>query len=240
VTTAYDKGSVAEAAIAFRAARLGVPVLRPGSGHARYDLALDIGGELLRVQCKWGRLDREDSVVCVKCSGSRHAPRGYIRTTYAEDEVDLFGIYCGELDRSFLLPIQLAAGKHQVQLRLTPSRNAQRAGVILAGDYEFDGAIAQLGERSAGSRKVAGSNPASSTPPGAGVVVGAHAFRERFGYWMELAASGRDVVITSRGKRRLRLIAIEPTGTPPRIQPIPTPEDAQLTAELAGSSASSS
>jgi len=57
---------------------------------------------------------------------------------------------------------------------------------------------------------------------------------------MELAASGRDIVITRRGKRRLRLIAIEPAGAPPRIRPIGTLEGPQLTAELAGSSASSS
>jgi PD-(D/E)XK endonuclease len=158
-----DKGDIAEAALTFQASRLGIPVLLPWSGHARYDLVFDIVGRLFRVQCKWGRLDRASSVVCVKCGGSRHAPGGYVRTTYAEDEVDVFGIYCGELDRCYLLPIQLVAGKHQVQLRLTRPRNSQRAGVILASDYEFHGAIAQLGERSAGSRKVAGSNPASST-----------------------------------------------------------------------------
>jgi hypothetical protein len=163
VQTGNEKGDIAEAALTFRAARLGLPVLRPWSGHARYDLAFDLSGRLFRVQCKWGRLDRGGSVVCVKCGGSRYGPRGQVRTTYGEDEFELFGIYCGELDRCFLLPIQLAAGKHEVQLRLTPARNRQSAGVILASDYEFDGAIAQLGERSAGSRKVGGSSPPSST-----------------------------------------------------------------------------
>jgi hypothetical protein len=33
----------------------------------------------------------------------------------------------------------------------------------MAGDFDFDGAIAQLGERAAGSRKVVGSSPTSST-----------------------------------------------------------------------------
>jgi hypothetical protein len=41
-----------------------------------------------------------------------------------------------------------------------------------------------------GSHEVVGSSPISSTPSrGADIVVGAHAFRERFGYWMQLAAA---------------------------------------------------
>jgi hypothetical protein len=56
-----------------------------------------------------------------------------------------------------------------------------------------------------------GSIPISSTPsPGADVVVGAHAFSERFGYWMELAAGGTDVIVTRREKARLRLVCAEP------------------------------
>ncbi len=42
----------------------------------------------------------------------------------------------------------------------------------MASDYELPGAIAQLGERLAGSQKVAGSSPASSTPPKAAREIG--------------------------------------------------------------------
>jgi prevent-host-death family protein len=212
-----DKGDIAEAALTFRATGLGIRVLRPWSGHARYDLVFDVGGRLLRVQCKWGRLDCADSVICIRCGSSRHAPTGYVRTTYGEDEVDLFGIYCGALDRCYLLPSQLVAGKHHVQLRLTRPRNSQRAGVILAGDYEFHGAIAQLGERSAGSRKVAGSNPASSTSPSdPEILVTAHELREKFGYWMQRASAGANIVVTRRGKRLLRLMPVRaPAATAP-------------------------
>jgi len=48
-----------------------------------------------------------------------------------------------------------------IHLRLGPTRNNQRLGVKMAAAYEL-GAIAQLGERSAGSRKVEGSSPSSS------------------------------------------------------------------------------
>lgn len=62
-----------------------------------------------------------------------------------------------------------------------------------------------------GSHEVVGSSPISSTPPsGVDVVVGAHELRERFGYWMQLAATGTDVVVTRHGSTRVRLTRAEP------------------------------
>jgi hypothetical protein len=63
-----------------------------------------------------------------------------------------------------------------------------------------------LGERSAGSRKVGGSSPPSSTPDADGeVVLGAHDFREKFGYWMERAGADDEILIMRRGRRYARL-----------------------------------
>jgi PD-(D/E)XK endonuclease len=49
------KGNVAEFEIATAALRLGIPVLKPLTEHGRCDLALEIGGRLWRIQCKWGQ-----------------------------------------------------------------------------------------------------------------------------------------------------------------------------------------
>jgi hypothetical protein len=55
-----------------------------------------------------------------------------------------------------------------VQLRLAPTLNNQRQGINWAEHYEFEarlralGAVAQLGERLAGSQKVTGSIPVGS------------------------------------------------------------------------------
>ncbi len=202
--TANDKGNIAEAAIALEAIKLGIEVLRPLAEHGRYDLVLDIGTRLIRVQCKWGSLDRGLGVVCVRVGGSRHTPNGYVTSTYSAEEVDAIAVYCAELGEAFLVPIEVAAGKRQMHLRLDPPRNGQRACINLADDYRL-GAIAQLGERSAGSRKVGGSSPPSSTAQADVEVVGAHEFREKFGYWMERAAAGDEILITRRGRRYARL-----------------------------------
>ena len=113
------------------------------------------------MQCKWGRL--ADDLVLVRTGTCWHSPtRGYVRSTYAEGEVDAFGVYCAALGRCYYLPAAVVAGKSYLHLRLAGARNNQRVGVTMASDYEF-GAVAQLGERLAGSQKVRGSSPLSST-----------------------------------------------------------------------------
>ena len=201
-----DKGPIAELEIATAAVRLGVPVYKPLNEHARADLVFEIGERLWRVQCKWGRVGVDGGAVLVRVGGSRCVPGGYVRSTYTEREIDLLAVYCGELDRSFLLPVRLVAGKQQVQLRLLPSRNGQQACTNLAENFDFEGAIAQLGERLSGTQEVVGSSPTSSTSaPDGPITIGSNPFRDKLGYWMERVARGEEVLITHRGKPRIRL-----------------------------------
>ncbi len=227
------KGNVAEQAIVFEATRHGVPVFRPVGEHERCDLILDVADRLWRVQCKWGRLSPDRDVVRVKLGRSRCTPGGYVRTTYAEEEVDLFGVYCGELDRCFLISGALGCGRREIWLRLTAARNNQRSCVNLADDFDFVGAIAQLGERVTGSHEVAGSSPASSilsATDDRAVVIGSNCLRDRFGYWMDRAAAGHEILITRHGSARVRMTAasvpLPPTLTPASLEPPRTPHTA--------------
>jgi PD-(D/E)XK endonuclease len=200
------KGAVAEIEIVAAATKLGVPVLKPVAEHGRCDLGLDVGGMLWRVQVKWGRLSQAGDVVIVHLGTSRFSTKGYICTTYTEAEVDLFAVYCGDLDRAFLLPAARLAGQGQVHLRLTPPRNGQRACINLADDFDFNGAIAQLEERRRGTPKVVGSSPTSSTQQVAEpITIGSDLFRHRLGEWMQRAAGGEEILVTYRGRPRIRL-----------------------------------
>jgi PD-(D/E)XK nuclease superfamily protein len=155
-----QKGAIAEAAIALEATRLGFVVSRPMTEGRRYDLIVDTGPRLLRVQCKWGR--RQGNVVVVKLSTQRLTPAGYVQTTYQADEIDGIAVYCQEVEECYFLPISRVAGQRGLHLRLVPAVNHQELAINWAADYRF-GAIAQLGERRAGSAKVVGSSPTSST-----------------------------------------------------------------------------
>ena len=115
--------------------KLGYDVYRPLNDGTRYDLIIDIDGRLLRVQCKWG--SRRGDVISIHCCRSRRTATGHLKRAYTAGEVDAFGIYCAELDRCYLLPIDGFSGQKQIRLRLAPARNNQREGIHWAEAYEF-------------------------------------------------------------------------------------------------------
>lgn len=163
--TTNQKGAIAETAIAHAAVKLWIGVSRP-LADLRYDFIFDVGDRLWRVQCKWAV--RQDEVVLVRCYTNRRTRDGMLTRRYADGEIDAFAAYCQELDRCYFLPFDVFGGRRVVHLRLAPSRNNQQTGIHWAKDWEFDatltalGAVAQLGERLAGSQKVRGSSPLGS------------------------------------------------------------------------------
>jgi PD-(D/E)XK endonuclease len=161
VLNTSQKGAVAEMAIAAEAVKAGVVVLRPLAEGGRYDLVFEIAGHFVRVQCKSAR--RAGDVIGAYVGTCRLTPRGYVRTTYGAHEVDAVAVYCPELDSCYLVPVEDLRGRAKIHLRLAPARNNQEVAISYAADYEFRGAIAQLGERLTGSQEVGGSNPPSST-----------------------------------------------------------------------------
>ena len=205
-----QKGGIAETAITAAATKLDIPVLRPVVEHGRYDLAFEIGDRILRVQCKWGALSDDGAIIKVNLTSNWCTPTGYERRYYTADEIDLVAVYCSALDRCYLLPIALVAGRRGIQLRVTPPKNGQRACLNLAVDFEFPGAIAQLGERLRGTQEAAGSSPASSTSLPKTLDVGAHEFRNHFGYYLERAAAGDEVRVSRRGRPYVRLVPEAP------------------------------
>ena len=58
-----------------------------------------------------------------------------------------------------------------------------------------------------------GSSPLSSTPspdPPETLRVGCHEFRNHFGYYLERAADGHEVLVSRRGRPYVRLVSVEP------------------------------
>ncbi len=187
--------------VAAAAAELGIPVLSPMTEHGRYDLVFELGAQMLRVQCKWA--SRHD-VVIVPLSSYRISTRGRVRTVYSSDEIDAVAAYCADLDRVYLLPGDLVDGLSMLYLRLSAPRNGQRAALHWAADYEL-GAVAQgKSVRLAAERTWVRIPPAPSDDP---CVIGAHEFRNRFGWYLERAAAGEEIRVTRRRRPHVRLIA---------------------------------
>jgi len=216
VHSTNHKGAVAEAKVVAAAVDAGVPVLTPVAEHGHYDLAFDLGERIVRVQCKWGALDREKKVICTRIGRSRHTPRGYVLATYAHDDIDALAIYCGELDTCYLVPVDLVADKYALHLRVGAPQNHQRAALHYAADHLLPGAIAQLGERLTGSQKVGGSSPPGSTSslslsPSLDTAwlrntVGMQEFHARIGHYVRHVQAGNTVLVTRWGRPVARLV----------------------------------
>ena len=128
-----DVGLRSEAAILSELVRRGYAVLLPLGVNQRYDLVLDIGGRLVKAQCKTGRL-RAGAVTfstrSIVTSKTRNVFRGYV------GEADVFLVFCPATDGIYVVPVD-EAPKTQMHLRVDGCRNRQREGVNWARDYEL-------------------------------------------------------------------------------------------------------
>ena len=152
--TTDQKGAVAETAIALAALELGIGVYPP-FGDGRCDFIFEVGPRLLRIQCKWA--SRHADVIIVRCYRARRNAAGLLRQYYSDDDVDAFAAYCPEVRQCYFIPFADVPSGATLHLRLAPARNNQARRIRWAAEYEFAatlgarGAVAQLGERRAGS-----------------------------------------------------------------------------------------
>ena len=85
--TTNQKGLLAEQAVIFECVKLGIGVAKPLDDE-RYDLILDVGSELWRIQCKWAVQHGE--VVVIRLYFNRRGPDGMITRRYSAEDVDGF------------------------------------------------------------------------------------------------------------------------------------------------------
>src|SRR5581483_4505956 len=141
--TTDQKGAIAETAVVHEAVKLGIGVLKPVNDGLRYDLVLDVDEVLVRVQVKWA--PREADVVLIRAYSCRRTRDGLLRRPYTPEEIDAYAAYCPELEQCYFLPIADFVGQKYVQLRLAPTRNNQKRGIVWARDYEFTARMRRLG-----------------------------------------------------------------------------------------------
>jgi hypothetical protein len=115
---------------------LGIPVLMPFGENTRYDLVIERGGRLSRVQCKTGRL-RTGAVRFATCSAyGHHRHPSQSRRDY-RGEVDYFAVFCPETNGVYLVPIDDVPTTTQGCLRVETARNNQTRGIRAAEAYEI-------------------------------------------------------------------------------------------------------
>jgi hypothetical protein len=114
---------------------IGCVVSVPFGDNARYDLVIDEGSRLARVQCKTGRL-RLGAVEFSTASSYVHLPSPRDSHRTYQGEIDYFAVYCPHTAGVYLIPIDDVAARRRARLRIDSPRNCQKKRIRLASRYE--------------------------------------------------------------------------------------------------------
>jgi hypothetical protein len=131
-----DKGDRSTLAIMAALREAGFALLMPFGENTRYDLVIDDGTNLARVQCKTGRL-REGAVRFNACSFYGNHRNPAVPSRDYQGQVDYFAVYCPETAGIYLIPIEDLPLRRLGALRVDPPRNGQRKRIRFAADYEI-------------------------------------------------------------------------------------------------------
>jgi hypothetical protein len=125
------RGNAAEAAVLNALVKADLIVLVPFGEGSPYDLVVDTGPALIKVQVKCGRIRNE----CIEfnSAGTDHG-RGQIDY---RGRADVFGVHAPQLDRVYVVSVDDCAS-YRGYLRLTPTRNNQQRRVRYAGDHAIE------------------------------------------------------------------------------------------------------
>jgi PD-(D/E)XK endonuclease len=113
----------------------GFSVLLPFGENARYDLVIDDGTPLSRIQCKTGRLRSGAIRFNTASSYEHHRSSPQPRRSY-HGEIEYFAVHCSDTGGVYLVPIEVPT-YCDASLRVKPARNSQRRRVRFAEDYEI-------------------------------------------------------------------------------------------------------
>jgi len=125
-------GDQSELEVAVALARAGYIVSKPLGDSHRYDLIIDDGEKLSRVQVKTGRLT--SGSVAVHCY-STHAHRGGTMRTY-RGEIEYLGVFCPQTGEVYLVP-ESDLVDSTMHLRVAPTVNRQDRHIRWASRYKL-------------------------------------------------------------------------------------------------------
>lgn len=131
------KGNLGEIAVAHEFIKWGCTVSFPFGDNARYDLVIDDGENLKKVQIKYtGSKSENDSWTC-RCVSSMNHTTNKKFDTYKED-VDIIAFYISEIDTCIMFDILEVGDKTSITIRESIPKNNQSKGIFFIKDHTFD------------------------------------------------------------------------------------------------------
>ena len=134
------KGNSSEAVVLTAYIQAGFLVSLPFGGGAAYDLIVDNGVRLIKVQVKTGKL----ATGCVVYNTRRHRGSRYDTfRSYKEGELDLFAVWCPYNQEIYAIPAEHPFAT-EGRLRLAQTLNFQQKKIKWARDYSWEKHIEHL------------------------------------------------------------------------------------------------
>jgi hypothetical protein len=127
-------GDLSELEVALALSRNGYLVSKPLGDSHRYDLIIDDGEALYRVQVKTGRLGKNGSIRVACCSS--HSHRGGVSTRSYRGEIDYIGVFCPQTGAAYLVPESEIVDSF-MHLRVAPTINRQSRNIRWASQYKL-------------------------------------------------------------------------------------------------------
>ena len=126
-----DKGDLGVLKIQADLCQQGFMLAIPLTEHAPFDIIAYKNGKFYRVQAKYRTLDNK-GVVSVSLQNTWSDKYGVHKKAIPKDEIDVMAIYCPEVEQCFYFDPKKA--NRNKSLRITPSKNNQQEGVVLASE----------------------------------------------------------------------------------------------------------
>lgn len=127
----HQKGKVSEAAVELDLIKQGFAVLEPKTKQP-FDMVIESENEYKKIQVKSGRLNSGSVITELKRTNMTSS--GAQDKFYTSEEVDIYAIYCPELEECFYVPFD-EAPKTQLSLRVDEERTKYASEVRWAKDY---------------------------------------------------------------------------------------------------------
>ncbi len=134
----FELGNQSEAIVLSGYLKAGFTVSVPFGSGASYDLLVDTGTNIFKVQVKTAWISK--GVIKYKCH--RRQPKGETPRLYNENEVDYIVIYCPNND--CLYGIHIKNHPNFGWLRLLPSKNGQSKRIRWAKEFDWEKHIEEL------------------------------------------------------------------------------------------------
>jgi hypothetical protein len=128
-------GTATEGIVLAAILKAGKTVLLPFGDQQDYDLVMEDSGCFHRIQCKTGRLRQGSVQFNLYTMAQEAGTKRHIRRHYGE-KVDMYGVYCPETEKTYLVP-RTEVGTALGVLRVVPPANNQVKNIRWAKDYEI-------------------------------------------------------------------------------------------------------